>query len=128
LFAILVLAALYGCARVARAFRLAPVLRPVEVARRREGQGAVAPSISASRAGEAERSRAAAVANMLMAADRRERLGSPMALAGPGGSARVPAVRSSDEQRLAPVPVGRSFTRRPHARASASAAKRDMSE
>lgn len=128
LFAILVLAALYGCARVARAFRLAPVMRPMAAAPRREERNMLGGTANVSRLGEAERSRAAAIANMLMASARRERLGSPMALAGPGGSTRVPAVRSSDEQRLAPVPVGRSFTRRPHARASASAAKRDVGE
>lgn len=130
LFSILVLAALYACARVARAFRLAPLLRVLPIV---SGQARVAGSPAAiggtcSQAMAEERSRAAAVAEVLVATSRRERDEAALALPGPGtGASRVPAVSRPDEAAHAIVPVGRSFTRRPNARVSAGAARRDLS-
>lgn len=130
LFSIIVAAALYACARVAGAFRLAPLLRtfPSIIERERAG-GAVVPMVNANsrEITDQERSRAAAVASVLLATSRRERGETPFALTGlPGAANRTPALSPSNDAAHVPVPVGRSFARRPHLRVSAIAAKRDM--
>ena len=129
LFAILVLAALSGCVRLALAFRLPPLLRVERVI---SSRGAVPThstelwrDMSRSQNVDLERSRAAAIAGLIAAGSRREE----MVALGPAGASshsRTPEVRSAvggDERRT--VPLGRSFSRRPNARVSARAAKRD---
>jgi type IV secretion system protein VirB6 len=129
LFTILVAAALYACARVARAFRLAPLLNFVQLASEHGRGGAsavlVGSTVSREVAG-AERSRAAAVASVLVSTNRRELR--ELALPEQGvaaASSRSPAISTSHDRAAVPVPVGRSFTRRPHARVSAVGARRD---
>lgn len=129
LFSMIVAAALYACVHVARAFRLAPLLRTIPVIaaeRRTAGVDAVLAPASSREAVESERSRAAAVASVLVATTRRDH-GAAVAV-GPGAqrdSSRVPVLSPSNERTSVRVPVGRSFTRRPHARFSATAARRD---
>jgi len=130
LFAMIVAAALYACARLTRAFRLAPLLRiiPVVADQQRSMASASASQVNepTREASASERSRAAAVANVLAATSRRERAEVAVQVLGvPAGSARTPAVSPSNDGIQTRVPVGRSYTRRPHARMSAVAAKRD---
>ena len=129
LFAILVLAALFGCIRLALAFRLPPLLRVEQTV----ASDRSAPARSAelwrdaarTRSVDGDRSRAAAIAGLIAAGSRREEL---VALGAPGASShgRTPEVRSlaGNAQRTT-VPLGRSFGRKPNARVSARAAKRD---
>jgi type IV secretion system protein VirB6 len=132
LFSIVVVAALYAGARVARAFRFAPLLRtaPIIIEQGRAGSSAVLSASGAARAPiESERSRAAAVASVLVAMSRRERADPTLLLASaPAPSGRTLGVSRSSDSVIMPVPVGRSFTRRSHARISAVAARRDSSE
>jgi type IV secretion system protein VirB6 len=130
LFSILVLAALYGCARVAWAFRLPATLRILPVpafagtsARISSGSG----MRSAARTDQAERSRAAAMASMLASIDRRD-VAHVLSPAGGSQASRVPAMTltSAEASRIG-VPLGRSFNRRPNSRVSERAAKRDAS-
>jgi len=131
LFSILVAAVLYACARLMRAFRLAPLLRIMPVA---AGQGRNVVSAVATQVHEitpegspTERSRAAAVASILAVTSRRERADAAMHVLGtPATGSRIPAVSPSNDAVRPRAPVGRSFTRRPHARMSAVAAKRDQ--
>lgn len=129
LFAMFVGAALYACARVARAFRLAPLLRvlPVATDQGRAGTLATTPGIIATREHtQTERSRAAAVASVLQNVSRREG-GEAFLLttSTSAGSTRTPTLSQSGVAAHVPVPVGRSFTRRPTVRMSALATKRD---
>jgi type IV secretion system protein VirB6 len=126
-FSMIVAASLYACVRVTRAFRLAPLMRsaPAIVGPR---SATTSSTLTAMPSNETvERSRAAAIASVLTAMNRRER-----------GSADIPRPRMpaepsrafaapSQETMRAPVPVGRSFTRRPHSRTSALAKRRDSS-
>lgn len=129
LFTIIVAAVLYACARLVQAFRLAPLLRTLPMAA--EQPKAAGPSASAANANspaiaESERSRAAAVASVLMTVNRRERSDAMVGVTGaPASPGRTAARSSYNDAAPVPVPVGRSFTRRPHARVSALAAKRD---
>jgi type IV secretion system protein VirB6 len=129
LFSIVVVAALYACARVAHAFRLAPLLRiaPFVVEQGRTGAAAFIPASAGTRTpAESERSRAAAVATLFAATSRRERADATMLVAGVSAApSRSPGISRANEAVHMPVPVGRSFTRRPHGRVSAVAAKRD---
>jgi type IV secretion system protein VirB6 len=129
LFTIIVLAALWGCARVARGFRLAPLLRSMPFPEEHLEAHTMAVSARVGRSlenAESERSRAAAVANVLVTMSRRDRL-EPALLtstaAGPPG--RIPSVASSAEPDRIATPVGRSFTRRLNSRVSAGASRRD---
>jgi type IV secretion system protein VirB6 len=130
LFAFLVLATLYGCARVAWAFRLPATLRIMPVpafagtsARISNGSG-LRP---AARTDEAERSRAAAMASMLASIDRRD-VAHVLNSAGGSQASRVPAMTpNSAEANRTGVPLGRSINRRPNSRLSERAAKRDAS-
>jgi type IV secretion system protein VirB6 len=129
LFAILVTAALYGCARIARGFRLSPTFRidwVYESSDRQAGRaGSISGETSGARVIDAERSRAAAVAGMIQSAMVRE----PVELAG-GAPGTAPAARTI-EVRSSGAEVGRQTTplghshRRVGARASATAARRD---
>jgi hypothetical protein len=87
-----------------------------------------ATAVSAESAGN-ERSRAAVVASLLTATNRRERDDAmaqlPMLAA---ATSRTPSLSSAKDAVHMPVPVGRSFTRRSHSRVSAIAAKRDVTE
>lgn len=130
LFAMVVAAALYGCARIAHAFRLARLLRVLPIGAeqtRSEKPSTVAPENVRSREiAESERSRAAAVASVLVSMNRRERadLGIPTSAA-PAAPGRSPVTSSVRDTAQFHVPVGRTFTRRPQSRVSALAAKRD---
>jgi len=128
-FAIIVLAVLIACTRLASAFRLAPLLGHVE-----EAHGALmgaqtltAVPAAVSRQQLQERSRAAAVADVLVAMQRREGgRGAPASRqlsAGAGETA--PSGNSGHYSERAALPVGRSLARRARNRASASAGRRD---
>ena len=129
-FAVLVAGCLYGCSRVVGAFRLAPLLqgvslvsdqRPIGVRGHATERAFGSPTIN-----EAERTRAAAVASLLLATSRRERGAAAMlvpAIATPPGRTLVHTVTGETGQ--GPVPVGRSFTRRPNSRMSRSSSSRD---
>lgn len=134
LFAILVMAALYGCARVVRAFRLPWPLRLDHLAVFHRASATSVREVFRNSANEdrreGERTRAAAIASFVSATSRQEAV---LALAGSGpGStshSRVTEIRSAtNESGRAAVPLGRSFSRRSNARISARAAKRDASE
>jgi type IV secretion system protein VirB6 len=130
LFAIIVTAALYACTRVARAFRLPPFVRIEQSVNTRAPAAnplATSPQRADTQSGaEAERSRAAAVASVLVAMNRREIGASTLAVTGSSQSVRVLEPRASvDEPARRTVPLGHSFNRRPGSRASASAARRD---
>ena len=128
LFTIIVVAALYGCARVARGFRLPWLPRIVPAAaqdRRMAAPVPVANDRTAPGSTAVERSRAAAVANVLVAMNRRE-------TAPPISEARMlfegsrPSAEKRDGERgRATVPVGRTFTRRATSRVSPRANRRD---
>ncbi len=128
LFTIIVVAAVYGCARLARAFRLAVGSSPVTF--RERTTHTAERSMSSSResaalAAEAQRTRAAQVASLLMTTSRRESLA-----VDPGVSlspARPSIVDRNSEHRSSLAPVGRTFARRSTSRVSARAARRDIS-
>lgn len=129
LFAIIVAATLCGCARVARAFRLAPLLRVIPIAVSNEAQvvGAVLGNAKpvVSNRHQTEGGRAAALASVLVSMNRRERAGAVSQAFNSGTAARLP-VLSSNDLGAARVPVGRSFARRPTARVSALTTRRDL--
>jgi type IV secretion system protein VirB6 len=129
LFSMIVAAALYACVHVARAFRLAPLLRTIPVIAaetRTAGAEAVLAPASSREPTESERSRAAAVASVLVAMSRRERGAATLGGASAqSASGRAPVLSPSIERTSTTVPVGRSFARRPHSRLSATAARRD---
>jgi type IV secretion system protein VirB6 len=132
LFAIIVMVALIGCARIARAFRLPPVMQLLPVTS--EPLNAVnAPQGLTSRdrsdPAETERSRAAAVASVLVSMHRRE-LGHANLTAvpaSPSGSRTSVLASATGEGVRMSTPVGRSFSRRPNVRVSARANRRDAS-
>jgi type IV secretion system protein VirB6 len=129
LFTIIVVAALSSCARVARGFRL-PQLPRIDqtAAEQRQVLWPSAPQrqIAAHHQAEIERTRAAAVAGVLVSMDRRELNQANLAH---GTSDQVPrmsnARQSSAESARRSIPLGHSFSRRPGSRASATAARRD---
>jgi len=130
LFAIVVAAVLFASARVAKGFRLPPILRLVPIASQ-SGRVPVAgherPATGASIG--TERSRAAAVASMMVSMNRRERL----VASGEGGDwvarhdRHLAPVSARPETGRHSAPVGRSFRRQARARVSASANRRDSS-
>ena len=130
LFAIIVIAALYASARVAWAFRLPQSVRIDRAAG--EQRSVLLPSAPQPQAVqqnqmEIERSRAAAVASVLVSMNRRELSQSNLTTPSPGQASRVPDPRKSDVERLGQqAPLGRTFSRRPGARVSVSAARRDL--
>jgi type IV secretion system protein VirB6 len=140
-FAIVIVAMLYGAARIAWGFRLAPAWRaaPERIAdmMRGESQVAAAPGAAAAAAGAPAadtRTRAATVVDAVAASQRRE-AGQPVvaaqsagrgAPAGAGGRPQAHAGRPHDAtEPLGPVPLGQSFPRRTRGRVSASAGRRD---
>lgn len=128
LFTIILLASLWGCSRVARAFRLAP-LQPFASSLNRpvDGETSTRSSTLSSRTEtlETERSRAAIVAGALAATMRREwHDRAEVTLASAPRAAFGSASRSEDVMQGI-APVGRSFTRRTTQRVSAKAGRRD---
>jgi type IV secretion system protein VirB6 len=129
LFALIVAASLYGCARVARGFRLPATLRKEWAAQSPGAEASLTTSYSDEgvrpRRSEAERTRAAAIVGMIQSTMLRERAELIGADPGVQPNARAVQVRSAGgESARQPVPLGRSF-RRFGTRASAIAAKRD---
>ena len=129
LFSLIVIAAFFACALTARAFRLAPLFRAFPLLGEQKTEQRMVPAVAKGTSHETiegERSRAAAIASVLVSMNRRERGDLPAAQGGsPTAPARVPVVSPSNDGGRMPVPIGRSFTRRPHSRLSATAAKRD---
>lgn len=129
LFSMVVIAAFLACALVARAFRLAPVLRSFPLFAEQKTEPRVVPVLSTGTSHEtieSERSRAATIASVLVSMNRRERGDVSLAVASsPAAPGRSSSLSPSNHGEKMPVPIGRSFTRRPHARLSAIAAKRD---
>lgn len=130
LFGVLVLAALYACARVAGAFRLPVIVQGVtgSSSRERPSERAVAGSSveSRSRHSEVERTRAAAIASVMRSASHRERAEPALLLAGAASPSRTIEVRQGAQPEQKTVPLGRSFSRRSATRSSALAARRDQ--
>jgi len=128
LFSILVFAALYACARVTRAFRLAPLLRAQSVVVEQSGRGAAAiqmDNLAPRNIVSSEASRAAAIANILVATSQREHGATATMLRAVSASSGRFAAASRNGAMYASPPVGRTFTRRPHSRVSAVATRRD---
>ena len=128
LFTIVVLAALYGSARVARTFRLP--LRPRTILPPAPPSQSSAPrplwsERTTTTGSEAERSRAAVVANVIVAMNRRElqEVAAEQRQLVPGS--RPSAVNRDAATAQLLVPVGRTFTRRGASRVSARANRRD---
>jgi hypothetical protein len=129
LFATIVMAALSACARMARAFRLPAIVRveggEAVFSRQTSHTSSTSGEPGGSRAIESERTRAAAIAGIMHSTMLRERA----ELIGAGAPA-APIVRAVEartteaETARRAVPLGKSF-RRPAARVSATAAKRD---
>lgn len=126
-FAIVVLAMLIGSMWLARAFRLAPLAAwNEERSDTRVAQSAATHPVARIPVNLAdERTRARAVADVLISMQRRESGGR-----GPGGGSRIPALIAGRDAGPAAahqsaVPVGRSF-RRARPRVTASAGKRDL--
>jgi len=138
-FAFIILAMLYGAARIAWGFRLAPIWhagpgRVVEMLQGRDAVPAGAPGAAAAAASAEGRSRAATVVDAVAATQRREAGTTPVAAftpgrgdpAGPGGRPQAHGGRPHDaSEPLGPVPLGQSFPRRTRGRVSASAGRRD---
>ena len=129
LFSMIVVAALLACAGTARAFRLAPVLRAFPLLAEQRADPKAAPVLATGTSREtieSERSRAAAIASVLVSMNRRERGEFAGVQRGtPGAPTRIPSLSPSNDFAHVPVPVGRSFTRRPSSRVSALSTKRD---
>jgi type IV secretion system protein VirB6 len=130
LFAMLVLATLYACARVARGFRLPWAVKTEHVRSGPRDYGRQAAASDQPRTyrqtKQAERTRAAAVASILSDAGRRD---TALTLSVAGRSSLGSDGHSSGgDVGRSPMPVGRSFSRRSTARVSARAAKRDVGQ
>lgn len=128
LFSIIILAAIYASARVAGGFRLAPLLPALagssDALMASSGTAGTSRISGPRELADVERSRAAAVANLLLATSHTER----SALSATIASRAVQGSKSSDRSQVHPgpaTPVGRSFTRRPNSRFSGSASRRD---
>jgi type IV secretion system protein VirB6 len=129
LFAVIVAAVLFASARVARAFRLPPILRLMPVALETgRATASVREPLASNQRMDGERSRAAAVAGVLVSMNRRERIagesGEGERSTGTGHRSISTSLRS-DSERQSP-PVGRSFRRQARTRVSASADRRDL--
>jgi len=128
LFAIILIAAIAGCARVARAFRLPALVQLLPVPELvGGGKAEVRDTERRSDTVETERSRAAAIAAGIVAMNRREHgrdLSVASHLPGPGRHAAMAGDPRHEPARPA-TPVGRTFTRRSGSRVSARANRRD---
>jgi type IV secretion system protein VirB6 len=142
LFTLTILAMLYGAAKIAFAFRFAPLWNAatVRVAGSQRGEegrlAAAAAAAAAQQAPAAEtRTRAATVVDAVAATQRREaaqvavvsnRQSSDAGGEMPGARRASPAGTVREvTQTLAPAPLGQSFRRRTRGRVSASAGRRD---
>lgn len=128
LFTIIVLASLWGCSRVARAFRLAPLQRFASgLDRPVGGETSTHSSVLSSRTEtlETERSRAAIVASALTATMRREWHDRAEVTLASAPKAAFGIANRSEDTVPGIAPVGRSFTRRTTQRVSAKAGRRD---
>lgn len=135
-FAITIIAVIVASAHLARAFRLAPILRLSgieEVPRRVAEIGQTSRFGAINSSEQEERSRATTIAHAAVAMYRREGSGAQlegmsraMMLA---GQANVPMAQAG-ARTPGPthIPVGRSFTRRSRGRVSARADRRDMAQ
>jgi type IV secretion system protein VirB6 len=126
IFAILIVGVLGACTHLCRAFRLAPLLSHFEFGESRVArQGNDARTMPELVSGHEERSRAAAVADVLVSLQRRENNGRVV-----GSRAAAPgdmATRNSGvREQAGAVPVGRSYARRTRARMTASGGRRDQ--
>lgn len=127
-FAIIVLSIMAACARLARGFRLAPLVHHLEGSRTEAAidKGLTVFGAAPETVTREERSRAAVVADVLVAMQRRE--GSRGALTSPRHAgvplANAPGAAAALAERST-VPVGRALTRRAQNKASASAGRRD---
>ena len=143
-FALVILAMLYASAKIAFAFRLAPLWQGAGARiwrRLRAEEGNAAAAAGARRDAQAAegRSRAAAVVDAVAATQRREGAqaailsadrfaGEAVGGAAPGTRRAAPAGLSSDaSQPLSAAPLGQRFPRRTRGRVSASAGRRDSS-
>lgn len=128
LFAILVVAALYACIRLANGFKLPAFILPRELPEKSpvfsSNTGGGGPSRNRS-VDEAERTRAAAIASFMSSgAHRQERL--LREPAGTPAASRTPDLRApSSSGGNAATPLGKSFPRRAQSRSSARATNRD---
>jgi type IV secretion system protein VirB6 len=124
IFALVILGVLAACVRLASAFRLAPLLaQPAVGDSHLLKQTHDARRLPALVTDREERSRAAAVADVLVMLQRREAGGRAV---GAGAAAGTMAIRNSNAREAAPaVPVGRSYSRRARTRVTASGGRRD---
>jgi len=123
-YTILVIGLLVASLRLARAFRLGPLWPRFDVvAAPAQGEKRSAPRLESD---SQERSRAAAIADVLVARQRRESGGRTLAAIGGAPEGSITS-RNSGVAGLAgtAVPVGRSFRRQTRARMTASGGKRD---
>jgi type IV secretion system protein VirB6 len=132
LFAIAIVASIYASMRLAQAFRLPALLRVEPAAASVPAVWPAERSVSNPRRAqaqeEAERSRATAIASTFRSVTRRDRDGvADPATVVSSWQVRTPNVRGSNEGARQAVPLGRSFNRRPGARVSALASRRDAS-
>lgn len=125
MFAILIGGVLVACTHLCRAFRLAPLLPQFDFGEARVArEGSDSRTLPALVGGREERSRAAAVADVLVSLQRREN-GGP--LVGSGAAPGNLAIRNSGaREQASAVPVGRSYVRRAPARVTASGGRRDQ--
>ncbi|HYW14854.1 MAG TPA: type IV secretion system protein [Allosphingosinicella sp.] len=141
-FVLIVLAMLYGAAKTASAFRLAPLWQAVAAQAgrdpaREERRFAVSGATARGDSPPSEaRSRAATVVDAVAATQRRESSNIAAAVArGSGGGGETPGAQPTaaaavtggraSPTSLAPAPLGQSFPRRTRGRVSASAGRRD---
>lgn len=128
LFAILVIVALLETARLARAFRLAPLMHLIPVT---SEPGRVITGASPGPPGSVDiaadqRTRGAAVASLLTSTSRRDYSLAPSDLSRHTGARQAPALNPNAVESSRPAgSVGRTFTRRSSSRLSASATRRD---
>jgi len=126
LFSIIVLAALFASARIARAFRLPARIQFVPgVGERVAAAGVSRHAVDPVERVESERSRAAAVASFISSAGRRDRLEVAAEPAGAPGATRIMPTSDKDVSIRSTQPIGRSFRRQARARVTASANRRD---
>lgn len=124
-FALVIAGVLIACARLCRAFRLAPLLpQPDAAVGHFMKHGGGARGESALVTGREERSRAAAVADVLVSLQRRESRSHSLNRERALGS--MPARSSNAREAVTVVPVGRSYSRRVSTRITASGGRRDQ--
>jgi len=134
-FTVALAAMLFAAARVAYGFRLPAAWRsaPAQLAEAMRGQGLRVPALAQDRSpANADRPRAAQVADAVAATQRREAPAPVAAALGEGGAAAGAPSRATirpgmdrEQSAPAPLPLGQSFPRRTRTRHSSSASRRD---